>query len=608
MRKRPLAYLSRKKLRAFSPLLLLFIALLMLASASAALAQERRAVVEPGDAGSAPGSITGRIVGEDGRPAGDIQVYIFGVFSGGSARGTVSDSAGRFQFNELQPGFYTLRVFAPSFIEPPDENRSPWEPRYFRPGDSAQLTLVKGGVITGTVLSPQGEPVTGMNVRVIRVRDSQGRRISVEVAGSVVARMTDDRGVYRLYGLQPGSYLVIANGNNPYFGGVGLYYGDTPVYYPSSTRDTASEVTVRAGEEATGIDIRYRSDRGNTVSGTISGTANLSKRTGYVAVVLTRAGTGILEAQGPMNNVDGKSVFSLGGIPDGEYEISTQAFFEQGDAVASAPRRITVRGADVTGVELSLAPLASITGRVTVEPLQGEQACVKVSPQLAMRQTLITARLEDQDKERLQVAPFSSGGGAPNEQGEFLIRNLSSGLFRMNIRLPGDDWYLRAISFPSVARAGNAKATATAAPQAVTGIVSVKRGERTSGINITLAQGAASLRGRVTPQGEGAATPANLRIYLVPVERERADDILRYAETNVAADGSFAFNSLAPGRYLLALRTAAPQTDLTQPPRMLAWDEEGRRALRREAEEANNALELKPCQQLKDYSLSFAAK
>lgn len=612
MRNLPLAHLSRKHSRAANHLLLLFIALLTLSSTPAAQAQaERRAAEEASAASGAPGSITGRIVGEDGRPAVDVQVYLYGAYLGIPPRGAMTDSAGRFQFNELQPGLYTLRAISPAFIEAPDESRTPWEPRYFRPGDSAQLTLVKGGVITGTVLTAQGEAVTGASIRVIRVRDAQGRRILAETFGGML-RITDDRGVYRIYGLQPGSYLVMVNGNTfNYFGGPGIYSGDTPTYYPSSTRDTATEVPVRAAEEATGVDIRYRGERGNIVSGTISGAASITERNGYVSVVLTRVGTGLIESQGGTSPIDGKFAFSLIGIPEGEYELSAQAFSEPGDGMGSAPRRITIRGADLTGLELSLAPLASIAGRVTLEPLQRVEACAKLSPQAAMRQTLITARLEGQDKERLQAANFSSGGGVPNEQGEFLIRNLSGGLFRMNIRLPGHDWYLHAISFPPATRAAEDKssdAKAAAAPQTVTGILAVKRGERASGINITVAQGAASLRGRAAPQAEGTPLPSNLRVYLVPVERERADDILRYAETNLAADGSFAFNSLAPGRYLLALRPIAPQTDITQPPRMLAWDEEGRRALRREAEAANNALELKPCQQLKDYTLSYAAK
>ena len=90
----------------------------------------------------------------------------------------------------------------------------------------------------------------------------------------------------------------------------------------------------------------------------------------------------------------------------------------------------------------------------------------------------------------------------------------------------------------------------------------------------------------------------------MPVERENADNTLRYAETNIAPDGAFAFANLAPGRYWLLARVALPDADEAES-RPLAWDAKTRAQLRREAETANAALELKPCQRAADYELRF---
>lgn len=607
MRNRDLATSSHAKRGAH--VLTLLALLLMLASTTTARAQDAapspRAAAgqETTLASATAGSITGRVTGEDGRPAADIQVFIFGAYSNVSPRSVTTDSGGRFQFRELLPGLYSLRAAAPAFVEMPDENRNPFEPRVFAPGDSAQLTLTKGGVITGTVLNAQGEPVVGALVRAIRVRDAQGKRISTEAVMGGVPRMTDDRGVYRVYGLQAGSYLIIVGGGNPFsFGMPNLYQNETPTYYPSSTRDTAAEVTVSAGQEATGIDVRYRGERGRTISGTITGTANPNARFG-TNIMLTRASTGMFEAQTfAVDMGGGRRVFSLNGVPDGEYEISAQGFLERNENLWAAPRKITVRGADVTGVQLQLAPLASIAGRVTFEPVKDE-ACAQTNASTAARQTLVSVRRDEQEKDRLQVPPFSSGGNVTNEQGEFLIRNLSGGLFRLTVRSPGEDWYVRSLTLPATVRAATTtQGRATAPPP---GTLSIKTGERITNVAINLAQGASSLRGRVTVP-EGSALPANLRLYLVPAEKERADDLLRYAESNVGADGSFNFTSLAPGRYWLLLRPAPPAGDVLQPPRMLSWDDEGRKTLRREAETAANVVELKPCQRVTDYALSYA--
>ncbi|HEY0323146.1 MAG TPA: carboxypeptidase-like regulatory domain-containing protein [Pyrinomonadaceae bacterium] len=614
MRNKFLASLAHKQAGAFPYLLSFFIALFLLVTSNAyaqETAQRARAGEDTNAAGSTSGSITGRVTGEDGRPVGDIQIFIYSAYSSMSPRASVTDTGGRFSFKELSPGLYTLRPSTPAYVSLPDENLfNPWEPKYFRPGDAAQLTIVRGGVITGTVLNAQSEPLVGAMVRALRVRDSQGRRIPMDSAFGGMPRMTDDRGVYRIYGLHPGSYVLMVGGGNPYsYGRPNLYESDTPTYYPSSTRDTAVEVFVRVGEEATGVDIRYRGERGRAVSGTVTGAANTTGRFG-IGVTLTRAVTGTFENQTFVADVGGKRAFSLNGVPEGEYEIAAQGYFEKGETVASTPRRITVRGADITGLQLQLAPLASITGRITLEPVKDE-ACSKTNVATSMQQTLVTARREDENKERLQAERFSESGNIPNEQGEFLIRNLAGGLFRLGVRAPGEDWYVRALSLPaSTARTATDPSKSTEAKILLppTGTLAIKTGERLSGININLAQGAANLRGRVVMQPEGAAIPANLRAYLIPTERERANDILRYAESNLSADGSFVFTSLAPGRYWIALRPAPTQADTLQAPRMLAWDEEERKVLRREAEAVNKVVELKPCQRMTDYTLGYTAK
>jgi len=44
--------------------------------------------------------------------------------------------------------------------------------------------------------------------------------------------------------------------------------------------------------------------------------------------------------------------------------------------------------------------------------------------------------------------------------------------------------------------------------------------------------------------------------YLVPAEREKAEDILRFFAAQVNADGSFALTNLPPGRYLVIAKPA----------------------------------------------------
>ena len=94
-------------------------------------------------------------------------------------------------------------------------------------------------------------------------------------------------------------------------------------------------------------------------------------------------------------------------------------------------------------------------------------------------------------------------------------------------------------------------------------------------------------------------------MFLVPAEPDKSADVLRYFVTNVSADGAFAFNSLPPGRYWSVLQNPV-QTELATLVKLRSPESaEARTKLRRTAESQKSDIELKPCQTLADYQLSF---
>jgi hypothetical protein len=124
-------------------------------------------------------------------------------------------------------------------------------------------------------------------------------------------------------------------------------------------------------------------------------------------------------------------------------------------------------------------------------------------------------------------------------------------------------------------------------------------------------EGAASLRGRVATAnevqaGEKASSPSRWRVHLVPAEEAAAEDVLRYAETIARNDGAFELKHLAPGKYFLLVRQVSEKEVGRSQSRPVVWDHLERAKLRREAQDLKREIELRACQQVRDYALDLS--
>lgn len=572
----------------------------------AAIAQES---AKPEQPPLKPGSITGRVLGDDGQPLAAVPVFaapIGRAGAGGRRQGagapaqTATDDEGNFEFPNLPPASYSISATVPGYIAPPAEEET--GAGIYRPGDAVTITLVKGGVITGKVVNSTGEALTGVSVNAIRVGSVNGEEEDQTTPQSGPRGFqrnwrTDDRGVYRIYGLVPGSYIVQAGGGpNP----LSPFSQDAPTYYPSSAREAAVSLPVRAGDEAGGIDIRYRGEKGRSVSGKVLAKAGENVNDpAPVQIGLLSAGTDAVIASTVQMGRGGG--FALYGIPDGEYEITarrTSFSALESDAVA-APRHVTVRGADVGGIQLTLAPLALLGGKVILEKKPGAPACPAPRKSFIEEILLTAERDEPATAQNFALAPRRPA--APGAQGDFTLRNLEAGRRRLAVKLPDENWYVRAMTpdgkAPAAAAAVARKAATTPPPinLARNGVI-FKLGEKLTGATVIVAEGAAGVKGKVTGKA---------RVFAVPAEKEAADDVLRYAQITTTADGNFQLKHLAPGRYYLLAKPV--KNNESDDPRPLAWDQTQRAALRKDAETAAHVIELQPCQRLNNHQLSLGA-
>jgi carboxypeptidase family protein len=562
-----------------------------------AFAQATKASAPQETKGPGANAIAGRVFNQSGETIPNGTVYVSRRSRQPVRRATSLDEQGRYLVDDLPRGVYSISVQIPGYVLV----RETREPTSHRPGDTANLVVRKGGAITGTVTGSSGEPVVAVRISAILVRDLEGRPL--QRSGSEPSRYTDDRGVYRLFGLSPGFYLVVAGSKLPGYPMVTDFDEDVPTYYPSSTRDNATEVGVRSGDEASGIDIRYRGGPGNVVSGLITGGAATGSSVAGVSVSLMRAADDAIEGMTFTQSRDNEPSFAFYGVPDGQYYVSARrAAYQNDDGAGSRPVRVNLKARDVTGVELALLSFGSIEGRVLLEAAAEKDNTVncKTKRSPSVEETLIIARRDQIEAPKERSLPtLASNVIAPGDKGEFLLQGIEAARYRIETTMLDEAFYVRTITLPGPGRSAN---LIDAAPSGV----AVKPGERVNGLTILLAEGAASIRGRVLSRKDGVTLPDRLRVHLVPAEQQTADDTLRYAEVPVQTDGAFALTNVAPGRYWLMAREVSDAEANERSSRRLSWTLNSRAALRREAGASNILLDLKPCQRVVDYELPYA--
>lgn len=532
----------------------------------------------------ATGSIDGKVVNESGQPMAGAGVFVRTVSSGFN-RTTTTDPEGNFRVNGLETGLYVVSANTPAYTNAPGD---PDAPKYYRLGDSVRVDMVRGGAITGTVTNAMGEPVIAVRVRAQMIRDAKGQAARFSAS---FEQQTDDRGIYRIYGLPPGTYLVSAGGST-FVPSYSAYDADIPTYAPSSTHDTAAEVSVRSGDDVM-ADIRYRGETGHSISGSIKGSG-----ANNVSVTLTRPGSGISIGTSIQNPFTRGFIFN--GLADGDYYVVAQ------ESVASQtnppvftltisdPKKITIKGADVTGIELVTKPLGSISGKILLEPTKVPECQGKRPPLMA--EAVVRFRRPEKEVESGDAQGFRSiaGAASPDVAGAFVLRNLQAGSYQFDPRFYARYWYLQSITVNS---AGPKPQRSDAAAN----WTMLKAGEQLSNVNITLAEGAASVHGKV-PAPDAAQPPA-VAAFLIPDDKDKLEDVLRYFVTDIEADGTFTFNNVPPGKYL-ALTASTVDPQIANPAKLRQPDAGAARTkLRRTAETKKAELELKPCQNLADYQL-----
>src|SRR5262245_43707032 len=334
-------------------------------------------------------SIGGRVT-VGGAPAANALVMVTEVDppSGGSSPGGESrqrafvevrtDSDGRYRVGGLTEGDYMIQALSKAYVS---SRKSPTS-EYYRSvtldeGESREdvdIALVRGGVITGRVIDDEGRPFIATYLRLLPVDENGKPNGRFDFNDDPMMR-TDDRGVYRIYGLAAGRYIISAGGEGSY-SRAKRKYPDT--FHPDATdRNQAKIIEVKEGQEVVDIDIRIGAGK-NTyeVTGRVVD-AETGKPLPQVAVFCWGAPDINSGARSGRDGItDSEGVFRVGELSSGRYELSMWnrwKMYDPASALTAADEYYSektvfeISDSDVSGLEVKAIRGSTISGMVVIE-------------------------------------------------------------------------------------------------------------------------------------------------------------------------------------------------------------------------------------------------
>lgn len=530
----------------------------------------------PGDVSGAPvGSVSGVVtltVARD-EPARRAVVSLVPV-DGGDGLSTVTGDDGRFVLRRVPAGRYALVAQKPAYITTHYGATQPGRAgvSIVVAGGSAveglRIDMPRGAVITGRLTPTEGASIRGIRVLAIPVGQLAARgRFDTRARPFY----SDDRGVFRIYGLLPGDYLVAAlppagsgqverrtpdeydeivraltrRGGRP--GGTGAdrlisagqveRLGYAPSYYPGTAiAAEARPIHVSAGEVRDGVDMPLTMLAMSQISGTVVGIDGRPTREVQLSIAahgppLPLSVAAALRPTPP----DAEGRFTISNVPPGDYTLTARGggvtvdgratTIRRADQTAWATTDVRIAGGDVAGLLLSLQPGLAFSGRVV--------ASGRDTPDLRGTRVALVAAGTD---------PFAARSAVVDEQGAFSVTGLHPDTYEVVITLPGslsDAWAVRSVAAGGIDLRDRP--------------LTFDRGS-VDDVTVTLTDARTEIAGTLsTPDG---IPTSDYFIVVFPEERERWHaHSPRVRVVRPAADGTFSVRDLPPGAYRIVAMT-----------------------------------------------------
>ncbi|HET8782298.1 MAG TPA: carboxypeptidase-like regulatory domain-containing protein [Pyrinomonadaceae bacterium] len=503
---------------------------------------------------------------DTGRPLRTAKVGLLKNEGGHEQAISVTGYRGEFTMERIPAGRYLILIDAPGILKPEGirTRESPIIPQFklsdeqdlftevvVNGTDSVEVKVqaVRGGVITGRVVTDDDQPLPKADVKLLRKQN--GKWLPAAVTWDRFPRQqkgwtTDPSGVYRIAGLAAGEYLVRVSEQlvnvDKETSGDGVYPNGSLMmtYYPSATSvEDAQPVTVVEGSESTGIDIRLPPLTPHAISGQVLGPDNEPGAGARIRVDRTDEVGFVDEDYAPAIYADSDGNWRIAGVPAGEYVISIGGPIEvSGKLRLVAPKRLTVRVAngDVVVPDVRLSTGAAMFGKIT---LDGKAPKMPYGVPLNLVSADVDrAAARGSARSRSAVRELLGLSHVMDPDGSFYMYSLPAGRFWLQPSTTMEaKFYLKAISRKGV--------------DLMQKPIRLKDDTEFDDVVVTLATDFATIEGEITlPEGQAKTKIGDAIVLLAP-----ATDLTRrsggeFRMVQADAQGKFIF-TCSPGEYYI---------------------------------------------------------
>jgi Carboxypeptidase regulatory-like domain len=504
----------------------------------------------------APGIIEGTVLsGATGQALRRAQVVLKPADSKGSALYQTTDDSGSFTFPKVATGRYVITVQRDGYLPLSAGRIGDYKmPPIFTVSSGQTISsfvyrMTPSAVVSGKVKFDDAEPAVNVTIQLYRSYYERGRHGYAAAANT----HTDDRGEYRVHGLEPGSYYVAALYQAPprptgaqqevrkdALGNPLPELSYAVTFFPQVQKmSDAVPVNIAPGDEIGGIDIFLTlvhtvHIRGRVLSGLKGGVIASPSVT-----LRINDSDNTASVSAPVSvQVDKDQSFDIDGVTAGPYLLMASAAEDGVSLTGRVP--INIGDADAADADVVVSPQSRWTGKIHMDD---DDSTLPAGLMISLQPRRATA-----SPTRADVS----------ESGEFSIPFVPDEIYDLYVLNAPEDSYLKSVRIANSERLGQG--------------LEASSGASLPPLDVRLSSQGGQVVGRaVTIDPKIVASGATIALIPNPASGR----VQAYQTVQADEYGNFMLRGVAPGNYVLVAWLDSPPCEIYNPDGLQACQAQG---------------------------------